>query len=90
MELLATLNALQRLAATHGNGPLLVLAGAGTGKTLTLASRLAHLVLQGADPQRVLLMTFSRRAAAQMARRAGQLLHQTLGMPSSTAPPTLP
>ena len=90
MELLAKLNAPQRLAATHGHSPLLVLAGAGTGKTLTLASRLAHLVVQGADPQRVLLMTFSRRAAAQMARRAGQLLHQALGLPSSTAPPTLP
>ena len=90
MDLPATLNPQQRLAATHGGGPLLVLAGAGTGKTLTLASRLAHLVLRGADPQRVLLMTFSRRAAAEMGRRAARLLHQALGLPSSTSPPTLP
>ncbi len=87
-----SLNPEQLQAATHPtqSGPLLVIAGAGTGKTLTLASRLAWLVEQGADPQRVLLLTFSRRAAAEMARRAARLLHQSLGLPSSTAPPTLP
>ena len=88
----APLNPEQTQAATHppAAGPLLVIAGAGSGKTLTLASRLAWLVQQGADPQRVLLLTFSRRAAADMARRAARLLHQSLGMQSSTAPPTLP
>ena len=88
----APLNHEQTQAATHppADGPLLVIAGAGSGKTLTLASRLAWLVQQGADPQRVLLLTFSRRAAGEMARRAARLLHQALGMPSSTAPPTLP
>ncbi len=92
MQALAELNPQQRQAATHEGsaGPLLVIAGAGSGKTLTLASRLAWLVQQGADPQRVLLLTFSRRAAAEMARRAGRLLHQTLGLPSNTAPPVLP
>ena len=88
----ALLNPDQLQAATHppADGPLLVIAGAGTGKTLTLASRLAWLVQQGADPQRLLLLTFSRRAAGEMARRASRLLHQSLGLSSSTAPPTLP
>ena len=69
---------------------MLVVAGAGTGKTLTLAARVAWLVKQGVDPQRLLLLTFSRRAAAEMARRAGQLLHSALGLPRSTAAPSLP
>ena len=69
---------------------MLVVAGAGTGKTLTLAARLAWLVQQGADPQRVLLITFSRRAALEMARRAGRLLHHTLALPPSAPPPRLP
>ena len=92
MSALLELNAAQAAAVHHppGDGPLLVIAGAGSGKTLTLAARLAWLVAQGADPQRVLLMTFSRRAAAEMARRAGRLLHQHLGLPSNTVPPTLP
>jgi DNA helicase-2/ATP-dependent DNA helicase PcrA len=90
--MLAELNDEQRAAVTHpaAAGPLLVVAGAGTGKTLTLASRLAWLVQQGADPQRVLLITFSRRAAAEMARRAGRLLHQALRLPAATPPPRLP
>ncbi len=92
VNLLAELNPEQRAAAEHppAAGPLLVVAGAGTGKTMTLAARLAWLVSQGVDPQRVLLMTFSRRAAAEMAHRAGVLLHQTMGLPRGTAPPVLP
>ena len=92
LSLVVDLNPEQSQAATHApaDGPLLVIAGAGTGKTLTLASRLAWLVQQGADPQRVLLLTFSRRAAAEMARRAARLLHQSLGLPSNAAPPVLP
>jgi DNA helicase-2/ATP-dependent DNA helicase PcrA len=90
MDWLAELNPEQRAAAEHDDGPLLVVAGAGTGKTLTLAARLACLVRRGADPQRVLLLTFSRRAAAEMARRAGRLLHRALGLPAHTAPPVLP
>ncbi len=78
------LNSRQRLAASHGApdgqgrfraGPLLVIAGAGTGKTATLAHRVAHLVLQGVDPQRVLLLTFSRRAAQEMVRRAESIVN---------------
>src|SRR5437763_7615841 len=60
------LNESQRLAVEHGNGPLLVLAGAGTGKTATLASRVAHLLRRGVAPERVCLLTFSRRAAQEM------------------------
>jgi len=67
----ATLNPQQRTAVTTGSdAPLLVIAGAGTGKTTTLAHRIAQLVLDGADPRRILLLTFSRRAALEMIRRA--------------------
>ena len=76
---LARLNPEQHAAATHGQGaaparPLLIIAGAGTGKTATLAHRVAWLVAGGADPQRILLLTFSRRAAVEMTRRAQRLL----------------
>jgi DNA helicase II / ATP-dependent DNA helicase PcrA len=67
---MAELNAQQREAAGHGTGetaedtrPLLVIAGAGSGKTNTLAHRVANLIAHGADPQRMMLLTFSRRAA---------------------------
>src|ERR1700752_2095837 len=72
---LAKLNPQQRRAVEHGGaslaeaGPLLIIAGAGSGKTNTLAHRVAHLIINGADPRRILLLTFSRRAAAEMARR---------------------
>jgi len=90
LSTLAELNPEQREAALFRGGPLLVVAGAGSGKTLTLAARVAQLVLDGADPQRLLLMTFSRRAAAEMARRVGRLLHEALKLPAGTAPPMLP
>src|SRR5690606_15177227 len=69
---LDALNSEQRRAVLHGTepgtaaAPLLVIAGAGSGKTNTLAHRVAHLVVNGADPLRILLLTFSRRAAAEM------------------------
>ena len=66
------LNRAQRQAACHGAGPLLILAGAG--KTNTLAHRVAHLILEGANPQRILLLTFSRRAAIEMTRRAQRIV----------------
>jgi DNA helicase-2/ATP-dependent DNA helicase PcrA len=75
------LNRAQREAATYGiaaghggAGPLLIIAGAGSGKTTTLAHRVAELVLAGADAQRVLMLTFTRRAAADMARRAERIV----------------
>jgi DNA helicase-2/ATP-dependent DNA helicase PcrA len=91
----AALNAQQRSAVEHGAdghgipGPLLVIAGAGSGKTMTLASRVAKLVLDGADPQRLLLLTFSRRAAQEMQRRVGRVLHQALGFASTQRAPQL-
>ena len=81
------LNPEQRRAVEHGvapagsasPAPLLVIAGAGSGKTNTLAHRVAHLIVNGADPRRILLMTFSRRAAAEMARRVERIARQVLG-----------
>jgi DNA helicase-2/ATP-dependent DNA helicase PcrA len=70
---LASLNPAQREAVTADDGPLLVVAGAGTGKTWTLACRVAHLIERGVPPERILLLTFSRRAAREMLARAGRL-----------------
>ena len=69
-EWLEELNKDQRKAVCHGEGPLLVVAGAGSGKTRTLAYRVAYLTANGVDPGRILLLTFTRRAAEQMLRRA--------------------
>ena len=86
------LNAAQRSAAEYAAGcnepmPLLVIAGAGSGKTSTLAHRVAHLVATGADPQRLLLLTFSRRAALELERRAGRVLGAMIaGRPVERAP----
>ena len=77
---LEKLNPQQRRAVEHGGlplgdaGPLLIIAGAGSGKTSTLAHRVAYLIEQGADPRRIMLLTFSRRAAAEMTRRVELLL----------------
>lgn len=80
------LNDQQRAAVEHGIGPnasdarpLLIIAGAGSGKTNTLAHRVAKLIQHGADPQRILLLTFSRRAAAEMERRVGTVLTRVFG-----------
>ena len=67
---LSELNPQQRAAAMHGEGPLLIIAGAGTGKTKTLAARVACLLERGVPPDRILLLTFTRRAAQEMLRRA--------------------
>lgn len=63
-------NSSQRAAVVHDSGPLLIVAGAGTGKTRTLAYRVAWLIEQGAPAERILLLTFTRRAAEEMLRRA--------------------
>src|SRR5262245_55165773 len=76
------LNQAQRRAAAADDRPLLIIAGAGTGKTQTLAHRVAALIARGADPRRILLLTFSRRAAQEMTRRAARLI----GRSSSAAP----
>lgn len=72
--LLADLNEAQAEAVTTTEGPLLVVAGAGTGKTKTLVHRAARLVEMGVAPEQVLLLTFTRRAAEEMRQRAGHLL----------------
>ena len=87
-DYLELLNPTQRQAATFGHkaanvtfsaGPLLVIAGAGTGKTMTLAHRVAHLIIQGVSPERILLLTFTRRAAQEMTRRVETIVRQALG-----------
>ena len=84
---LERLNQQQRQAVEYGvtaevsaaAPPLLVIAGAGSGKTDTLAHRVAHLIVNGTDPQRILLMTFSRRAAAEMIRRVERIARRVIG-----------
>ena len=87
---LAKLNAAQRRAAGYGEvvpeqgvraGPLLIIAGAGTGKTDTLAHRVAHLTIHGVDPARILMLTFTRRAAVEMRRRAREIVKKALNEP---------
>jgi len=73
-DLASELNAEQAAAATFGEGPLLIIAGAGTGKTRTLIYRLAHLIDTGTRPERILLLTFTRRAAQEMLARAERLV----------------
>jgi DNA helicase-2/ATP-dependent DNA helicase PcrA len=78
---LAKLNPEQRRAVEHGirdPSPLLIIAGAGTGKTNTLAHRVAHLIMQGSDPHRIMLLTFSRRAAVEMIRRVERIAAHVL------------
>jgi DNA helicase II / ATP-dependent DNA helicase PcrA len=86
-EYLTDVNKEQRRAVKHGIDaecgttapPLLVIAGAGSGKTKTLAHRVAHLVVNGVDPHRILLLTFTRRAAEEMIRRVKRITATTLG-----------
>ena len=73
-EFLRGLNPQQRTAVMHGDSPLLIIAGAGTGKTTTLAHRVAWQIVSGIDPGRILLLTFTRRAAAEMLRRVEAIL----------------
>src|SRR3954469_17319339 len=67
------LNAAQQAVVDHPDGPLLVVAGAGSGKTQTLVHRVAAFIRAGADPRRILLLTFTRRAAAEMTRRVARI-----------------
>src|SRR3954454_18532487 len=88
---LSDLNRAQRAAVEFGvgeletPGPLLIIAGAGTGKTNTLAHRVAHLVLNRVAPERILLLTFSRRAAHEMIRRARRIVAETTARKNAQA-----
>ncbi|MDR2443985.1 MAG: ATP-dependent helicase [Deltaproteobacteria bacterium] len=74
LDLKSVLNEAQERAATHPGGPLLIIAGAGSGKTRTLVYRVAHLIDRGFDPKRLLLVTFTRKAAAEMLERCASLV----------------
>jgi superfamily I DNA/RNA helicase len=93
---LEKLNPQQRRAVEYGGsalaeaGPLLIIAGAGSGKTNTLAHRVAHLIVNGTDPRRIALLTFTRRAATEMIRRverivANAIRERTAGMADAIA-----
>ncbi|MEM7430851.1 MAG: ATP-dependent helicase [Pseudomonadota bacterium] len=100
-DYLELLNPAQRQAAEYGrfesnqndgkstfqSGPLLVIAGAGTGKTMTLAHRVAHLIIAGVDPERILLLTFTRRAAQEMTRRVDAIVRRAMAANDSPALP---
>lgn len=95
-DYLETLNTAQRQAAVYGGtsesegfvaGPLLVIAGAGTGKTMTLAHRVAHLVISGVNPERILLLTFTRRSSQEMTRRVESIVRAaTKGLGAAPLP----
>src|SRR6478672_5431518 len=76
-DLAAELNPEQAKAATHADGPLLIIAGAGTGKTRTLVYRVAHLIEKGVRAERILLLTFTRRASQEMLNRCERLVGAT-------------
>ena len=72
--MLSQLNDSQQVAAKHIDGPLLILAGAGSGKTKTITTRLAYLISIGIDPSSILTLTFTNKAATEMRERAFALI----------------
>ena len=78
------LNKSQYEAVMHDNGPALLLAGAGTGKTRTLIYRVAHLIESGVSPESILLLTFTNKAANEMKERAEKMLKEKCGITACT------
>jgi superfamily I DNA and RNA helicase len=74
----SVLNDSQRTAVEHGRSPLLIIAGAGTGKTLTLAHRTARLIMDGVPPDRILLLTFTRRSAESLLQRVAKICNESV------------
>src|SRR4030095_13210096 len=93
-QVLGELNDAQQRVVAFGeaksHGPLLVIAGAGTGKTNTIAHRVARLIRDGAYPHRILLLTFSRRAAVELETRAGRVVGKLLRGRLGDVPVVLP
>ena len=77
-NLLSSLNESQKLAAQHIDGPLLIQAGAGSGKTKTITTRLAYLISIGIDPRSILTLTFTNKAATQMRERAFNMIDPSM------------
>ncbi|MBI2443913.1 MAG: ATP-dependent helicase [Candidatus Magasanikbacteria bacterium] len=82
-DFFSTLNPEQRQVVENGEGPCLVLSGAGTGKTRTIVYRVAHLLHQGVAPEEILLVTFTNKAAAEMQRRVQALTAAAAPLPWS-------
>jgi uncharacterized protein (TIGR00375 family) len=87
-DLLTNLNPEQRRAVEQGDGPLLILAGPGTGKTNTLAHRIAYLVARGTPPETILALTFTHKAAEEMRSRIEGLLRRTGGSGGNSKGPS--
>jgi DNA helicase-2/ATP-dependent DNA helicase PcrA len=77
-NLLSSLNEAQKVAAEYIDGSLLILAGAGSGKTKTITTRLAYLISIGIDPSSILTLTFTNKAASEMRERAFKMIDSTI------------